>query len=170
MFRLGNRELEAGTGSIIVGDRRIFNPTAELLREQGWEEFTPPPPPPPIKRYSKLKLIRALGDLWPEYKQMIEMAGFADEFWAANELAEDDPAFSQFLTLVPEDVKSILDSCLIDSMTPKEEEEEEPEEIPPEEMVEEPTEDSVLSNISSNDDKYDDTAEDSAKDDSESGL
>lgn len=164
-FRLNGRELEAGTGSIIVGDRRIFNPTAELLREQGWEEFTPPPPPPPIKRYSKLKLIRALGDLWPEYKQMIEMAGFADEFWAANELAEDDPAFSQFLTLVPEDVKSILDSCLIDSMAPKEEEPE-PEEIPPEEMEEEPTEDSVLSNISSNDD----TAEDSAKDDSESGL
>lgn len=113
LFKKDNKIMPEGAGSIILGDVRIFNPTAEQLISDGWQEYTPPTPKEPIKRYSKLKIIRMLGDQWPVYKQMIEDAGFSDEFWAANELAEDDPAFSSFLETVPDDLKHLLDECQI---------------------------------------------------------
>lgn len=66
---------------------------------------------PRVKKYSTLKIIRALGDQWPAYRQMIEDAGFSDQFFAANYLASDDPVFASFLAGVPEELKERLDEC-----------------------------------------------------------
>lgn len=66
---------------------------------------------PRVKKYSTLKIIRALGDQWPTYRQMIEEAGFSDQFFAANYLAGDDPVFVSFLAKVPDSVKTKLAEC-----------------------------------------------------------
>lgn len=66
---------------------------------------------PQVKKYSTLKIIRALGDQWPVYRQMIEDAGMSDQFFAANYLASDDPVFASFLAGVPEELKERLDEC-----------------------------------------------------------
>lgn len=66
---------------------------------------------PRVKKYSTLKIIRALGDQWPVYRQMIEDAGMSDQFFAANYLASDDPVFASFLAGVPEELKERLDEC-----------------------------------------------------------
>ncbi len=100
--------------SVIVGNRRIFNPSDATMLASGYHWEEPPAPEPPPKRYSRLKIVRVLGEAWPEYKAQIEAAGLLDEFTYAEYLAEDDPVFSAFLESVPEEVKELLDECLWD--------------------------------------------------------
>ena len=99
-------------GPVVSGGMRYFNPGAETLTAAGyvWEE--PPEPAPLPERYSKLKVIRALGDDWSAYKAQLETAGLLDQFMAAEYLAADDPAFAAFLENVPEEVKDKLAECL----------------------------------------------------------
>lgn len=99
-------------GSLVNNGRRIFNSTDAQMRDAGYEWVEPPAPEPPTKKYSKLKIIRALADDWATYKAQIEAAGVLDQFMAAEYLAENDPVFAAFLATVPEDVKSRLDECL----------------------------------------------------------
>ena len=100
------------SGIIILDGMKIHNPTEAQLRAAGYERVEPPAPEPPPARYSKLKIIRALGDAWAAYRAQIEAAGFLDQFMAAEYLAEDDPAFAAFLADVPDEIKSKLDNCL----------------------------------------------------------
>lgn len=65
-----------------------------------------------VKKYSTLKIIRALGDEWGMYKAQAEAAGILDQFYAANYLASNDPVFVAFLKNVPAELKSRLDECL----------------------------------------------------------
>ena len=66
---------------------------------------------PAVKKYSTLKIIRALGDEWPVYRDQLESGGYADQFFAANYLAGDDPVFVSFLANVPDSVKTKLAEC-----------------------------------------------------------
>ena len=65
----------------------------------------------PIKKYSTLKIIRALGDEWENYRRKLEEAGVIDQFFAANYLAGNDPVFVAFLATVPEEVREKLEEC-----------------------------------------------------------
>lgn len=67
---------------------------------------------PQIRKYSKLKIIRALGEEWETYRQQLEHAGVIDQFFAAEYLAEDDPVFAAFMASVPEEVKERLKECI----------------------------------------------------------
>ena len=67
---------------------------------------------PQIRKYSKLKIIRALGAEWETYRQQLEQAGMLDQFFAAEYLAEDDPVFVSFMATVPEELKEKLNECL----------------------------------------------------------
>ena len=98
--------------SVVCGDRRIFNPDAETMRRAGYEWVEPPAPPAPPKRYSRLKIVRKLGDQWPAYRSQIESAGLMEDFRYAEYLSEDDPSFAAFLENVPDEVKALLDECL----------------------------------------------------------
>ena len=92
------------------GERNVITELGEV--PEGWS-LTPPilEATQHIKRYSKLKIIRTLGDEWSFYKKQLEDAELADEFWAANDLAEDDPAFIAFIQNVPDDLKAKLAEC-----------------------------------------------------------
>ena len=65
----------------------------------------------PMKKYSTLKIIRALGDEWENYRKQLEEAGVVDQFFAANYLAANDPVFVAFLATVPEEVREKLEEC-----------------------------------------------------------
>nr|DAI95135.1 MAG TPA: hypothetical protein [Caudoviricetes sp.] len=65
----------------------------------------------PTKKYSTLKIIRALGDEWENYRKQLEEAGVTDQFFAANYLAGNDPVFVAFLATVPEAVREKLENC-----------------------------------------------------------
>lgn len=67
---------------------------------------------PQIRKYSKLKIIRALGNEWETYRHQLEQAGMLDQFFAAEYLAEDDPVFVAFMANVPDEVKAKLPECL----------------------------------------------------------
>lgn len=67
---------------------------------------------PQIRKYSKLKIIRALGAEWEMYRSQLEQAGMLDQFFAAEYLAEDDPVFAAFMASVPEEMKERLGGCL----------------------------------------------------------
>lgn len=67
---------------------------------------------PQVRKYSKLKIIRALGEEWETYRQQMEQAGMLDQFFAAEYLAEDDPVFAAFMANVPDEVKEKLNECL----------------------------------------------------------
>ena len=99
---------------LIRNGRRIYNPTEAMLIDAGytWEE--PPVPEPGPKLYSKLKIIRKLGDLWATYKAKLEKAGLFDQFMAAEYLAADDPVFVAFIATVPEELREQLEDCLWD--------------------------------------------------------
>ena len=102
---------------IILGDYVICNPTKEQIIEAGyeWREPTPPEPPAPVpQRYSKYKIIKALGDQWPTYKAEIEAAGLYDLFLSAEYLEEGDPLFDGFIATIPEELKEKLNECLWD--------------------------------------------------------
>ena len=84
---------------------KIFTPEEWKAKEA--ERTTPA-----AKRYSKLKIIRLLGDQWETYRARMEAAGIADQFWAAEYLDESDPVFAAFLENVPPEVRELLDQCL----------------------------------------------------------
>ncbi len=71
----------------------------------------PQPPEPAPKRYSKLKIIRALGDGWAAKKAQLEAAGLYDLFMAAAFMAEDDPAFAAFCETLTEEERAKLEEC-----------------------------------------------------------
>ena len=88
------------------------------LTEHGFSQWTPealePYQPKPVdlpKKYSTLKIIRTLGEEWEGYRTRLEVAGYLDQFFAANYLAEDDPVFVAFMQTVPEEVKGMLEQC-----------------------------------------------------------
>ena len=93
---------------------KIWNPSDEQLTAAGyqWVDDEPYEPVEIPKRYSTLKIIRALGKQWSIYRDMLEQAGVLDQFFAANYLSEDDEVFTAFMENVPEEVKSRLDECI----------------------------------------------------------
>ena len=102
-------------GGVVIGKMRYLDPTPEQFIAAGWERYTPPPVPPVPKRYSKLKVIRALGDGWAAKKAQLEAAGLYDQFVAAAFLAEDDPAFAPVYASLTDEEREILDTeCLYD--------------------------------------------------------
>lgn len=114
MFYTKNGKIVAAdSGSVVIGNRRIFNPTAEMLIAAGYVPYTPPEPEPVDipKRYSQLKIIRALGDDWQTYRKLLDEAGVLDQFFAADYLQEDDPVFSAFIVNVPDEMKAKLTEC-----------------------------------------------------------
>ena len=80
----------------------------KILTPEQWKAKEAERTTPAAKKYSKLKIIRLLGDQWETYRTQLESAGLLDQFWAAEYLAEDDPAFAAFLAGVPEEVRELL--------------------------------------------------------------
>ena len=68
--------------------------------------------PEMVKRYSTLKIIRALGAEWEVYKTMLEQARVLDQFFAAQYLRSDDPVFKAFMENVPVELAARLAECL----------------------------------------------------------
>ena len=98
-------------GGIVIDGKRYWKPTDEQFIAAGyhWEEPTPAP-----KKYSKLKVIRALGSKWDAYKLQLEQAGLHDQFVAAAWLDESDPAFAAvYASLTPEE-REALAGCEYD--------------------------------------------------------
>lgn len=94
---------------------KIYNPPDNMLKEAGYEWIEPELPTPHkerTKRYSTLKIIRALDSEWSVYRTKLEEAGVLDQFFAANYLSADDPVFLAFLETVPEDLQARLEECL----------------------------------------------------------
>ena len=98
-------------GGVILDGVRHLAPTREQFTSAGyvWVE-----PPPASKRYSKLKIIRALGSAWEAKKIQLEAAGLYDQFVAAQFLAEDDPAFAAVYASLSAGEKAALEECLYD--------------------------------------------------------
>ena len=90
------------------------NPDPELMRRAGYTEYVPPAPEPEPKRYSKLKIIRVLGEGWEAKKLELEQAGLYDQFMAAQFLAEDDPAFAAVYASLSDEEKAALEDCRYD--------------------------------------------------------
>ena len=98
-------------GGVVLDGKRYWFPTDEQFIAAGWERYTPQPAP---KRYSKLKVIRALGSGWEAKKLQLEQAGLYDQFVAAAWLAEDDPAFAAVLATLTDAEKAALEECIYD--------------------------------------------------------
>ena len=101
-------------GGIVVGNMWHSTPTRELFIAAGWTWQEPPAPTPAPKRYSKLKIIRALGEGWGAKKLQLEQAGLYDQFIAAAWLAEDDPAFAAFCETLTAEELAALENCRYD--------------------------------------------------------
>ena len=84
----------------------------KIITPEAWKAKEAEKTTPAAKKYSKLKIIRLLGDQWETYREQLEKAGYLDQFWAAEYLAENDPAFAAFLAGVPPEVRELLNECL----------------------------------------------------------
>ena len=102
----GRLEID-GRVSFIVGE-----PPAELMRANGWTEYVPPVP---TKRYSKRKIILALGARWPAKKLEIETAGLWDLFENSTYLCADAPEFAAVYASLSDEEKAMLEGCLYDN-------------------------------------------------------
>lgn len=102
---------ELGMFNVDKNETWLLNHGFSQFTYQELEEYQPKFIELP-KKYSTLKIIRTLGNEWNTYRQRLEDAGYLDQFFAANYLAEDDPIFMAFLTTVPEETKSMLDLCI----------------------------------------------------------
>lgn len=97
------RQVETGhvydTAIDVEGAPFTYEETAEMVTEA-------------VKKYSTLKIIRALGSDWETYKAQLESAGVLDQFFAANYLLNTDPVFAAFIANVPAELKARLDECI----------------------------------------------------------
>lgn len=78
---------------------------AEQMRNLGYEEYVPP------KRYSKLKIVRKLGEAWPAKKLQLEQAGLWDEFDQSSWLEETDATFAAVYATLTDAEKAMLEEC-----------------------------------------------------------
>lgn len=103
-------------GGIIAADGRWHStPTREMFIAAGWTWLEPPAPEPEPKRYSKLKIIDALGEAWPEKQAELEAAGIYEKFTQATFLSTDYPAFAAIYNNLTDEERRILDEeCLYD--------------------------------------------------------
>ena len=101
--------------SIVIDGMRCFNPSKKILEKAGyvWEQPKIEQPIEQPKRYSTLKIIRALGDQWQTYRALMADNGVLDQFFAANYLSEDDEIFMEFMANVPEELKQRLNNQCI---------------------------------------------------------
>lgn len=68
----------------------------------------------PRRIYSKLKIVRALGEVgWPLKKAELEAAGLWEEWNAAQELAFDDQVFAAIYAQLSDEEKEMLEECRI---------------------------------------------------------
>ena len=58
-----------------------------------YEAVQDPPPPPRV--WTPLSIKRACGERWPAVRDALQTAGIYEDFIMAQELREDDAAFSQ---------------------------------------------------------------------------
>lgn len=101
------------SGGIILDGKRHWFPTDEQFIAAGWHRYVPPPPPP--KRYSKRKIIDALGaEGWAVKKANLEAAGFYDKFVNSTYLCIDDPDFAAYYETLSDGEKAMLEECLYD--------------------------------------------------------
>lgn len=90
---------------------------AEWLAAHGFhqltkEEIASLKPPTPEIKLSKLSIIAAAGDKWPEWKKKIEEAGAWDAWEAATYLVVGHPLFDPFWKgLTHEERKQLLKNC-----------------------------------------------------------
>lgn len=104
------RLLLDGKACIIAGD-----PDPELMRRAGYTEYVPPAPEPEPRKYSKRKIILALGEGWLEKKAELEAAGVYDLFSNSTYLCVDDPTFEAVYNHLTDEEKRILnEECLYD--------------------------------------------------------
>ena len=107
------RNGEVYDGVLIENGWKTWGASEERLRAAWYEWIEEPPevaePADEPKRYSKLKLIRALGEAWREKRDELEAAGMLDEFMAAQYLATDDPVFGAIYDHLTDEEKRILD-------------------------------------------------------------
>ena len=105
-------------GGIIIDGMRVFpvgEPDPELMRKAGYKEYVPPTPIPAPPKYSKRKIILALGEGWLEKKTELEAAGVYDLFANSTYLCVDDPTFQAVYEHLTEEEKRILnEECLYD--------------------------------------------------------
>lgn len=100
-------------GGIVIGETRYWFPTDEQFIEAGYARYTPPPVP---KKYSKRKIIDALGaEGWAIKKRELEAAGFYDKFVNSTYLCVDDPDFEEVYESLSDEEKELLNTeCLYD--------------------------------------------------------
>ena len=93
----------------------VFNPNAEQLTAAGYVQTFPVPVSSggilEVRRYSKLKIIRALGDGWAVKKAELEAAGMYDEFVNAAFLQSDDPVFASIHADLSAEERVLLEAC-----------------------------------------------------------
>lgn len=115
MWKKGN---EIFNGRLVTNGRVSFisgEPPADLMRSLGWEEYVLPAPEPAPKRYSKRKIILALGDKWPAKKLEIETAGLWDLFNNSTYLCADAPEFAAIYETLSDEEKAMLEECEYDN-------------------------------------------------------
>lgn len=101
---------------ILKNGARCYNPSHEMLTAYGYVRKdiapAPVPPRPRVYRFSKLAVIRALGDSWAQKKQELIDAGIYDQFENATYLATDDPMFApSYKSLTPEERLVLIKNC-----------------------------------------------------------
>ena len=103
-------------GGIILDGKRYWKPTDEQFIAAGWTRYVPPPVPEPPKKYSKRKIIDALGaEGWAVKKAELEAAGFYDKFVNSTYLCIDDPDFAAVYESLSDEEKELLNTeCLYD--------------------------------------------------------
>lgn len=115
MLRIKDGKIYAG-GGIVLDGMRHFTPSPEQFRAAGYTEYVPPTPEPAPKRYSKRKIIDALGaEGWAVKKAELEAAGFYDKFVNSTYLCVDDPDFAEVYESLSDEEKELLNTeCLYD--------------------------------------------------------
>lgn len=104
---------------LVVDGMAHYSPSAQLLSKAGYKpciESTASrvPPAVPELRFSKLKIIRALGDeAWADKKEELVAAGVYDKFENSVYLSTSDPEFLQlYRSLTAEERHILKTECL----------------------------------------------------------
>ena len=86
---------------------------ANGFKELTAEDFAQIKNEPVVRKFSKLKIVEALGEAWPTWRQKIDEAGMTDYWNACQYLASDHPAFAQFYKQLPPAERQLLNrSCI----------------------------------------------------------
>jgi len=121
LAKIKSRFVDLPPGEITHNGMRHFNPGIDILSFNGYKDVSEEEIKQaviniihPRTKYSKSKVMQALGVKWAQYRDELIRKDLIDYFIAVDYISENDKCLADFFAEIQKELGKKLNDCLID--------------------------------------------------------